>query len=254
MLQHGTAFESPKGAAKRKVIPHDGWRVGLTLLWIAITASQPDGVDAALCGVPVLFAVIGAGMRWTYLLARLLLAVPFGLAAVIMLPLASGADTWKLAGAIMIKLAAANLGITYILGTTPVPLLLRTLRRLRVPGPFVDMIGFTLRYVGVLSEEARTMWTAQMARGLRPGAWSNWRSYKRTGRLLGVLLERALERSRRIHASMLARGYRADNPELPEWLLDPQAALRYKKEGETVGRHPHRPPVVPVSGCDLGSS
>ncbi|WP_438448764.1 ATP-binding cassette domain-containing protein [Gorillibacterium sp. sgz5001074] len=230
MLQHGRLDDS-RGAARRKIIRHDGWRVGSMLVLIAVFSSLRGYVDVALCGAPVLFVVIGSGMGFGYVLLRLLLAVPFALAAVVMLPLASGSGTWGLAGLLLLKLVLANLAITYILGTTPVPQLLRTLRRLRLPGPFTDMIGFTLRYITVLSEEAVTMLTAQQARGLRARSWTDVRSYRRMGRLLGVLLERTLERSERIHQSMLARGFHPDAPPVPEAALAPEAAASYIKKG-----------------------
>lgn len=256
MLQHGR-FDESRGAAKRKLIRHDGWRVGMMLLLIAGLSSLRGYVDVALCGAPVLFVVIWSGMSFFYVALRLVLILPFGLAAVVMLPLTSGAEAWPAARLLMLKLVLANLGITYILGTTPVPLLLRTLRRLRVPGPLTDMISFTLRYLSVLSEEAVTMLTAQKARGLKAGSWTDIRSYRRMARLLGVLLDRSLERSKRIHQAMLSRGYHPDSPAMPEALLAPGAAASHMTDrGEALGlgSHPRRSPVVPVSGYDASSS
>lgn len=255
-MLHGSFFDDTRGAAKRKVIAHDGWRVGVMLLLIAVASSLRGYMDVALCGVPVLFVIVWSGMSVSYILVRLLLIVPFGLATVILLPVASGAGSWEMAGLLLMKLALANLGLTFLMGTTPLPLFLRTLRRLRIPGPIVDMAGFTVRYVFVLADEAATMLTAQKARGLRAGSWTNLRSYRRIGQLLGVLLQRSLERSQRIHLAMLSRGYHPDMPAIPE------AALRAdvshdKKEGKTLGNngsHPSRQPVVSVPGYDPSSS
>jgi cobalt/nickel transport system permease protein len=255
-MLHGGFFDDTRGAAKRKVIGHEGWRVGSMLLLITVASSLRGYLDVALLGVPVLFVIIRSGMSLSYVLVRLLLVVPFGLAAVILLPVASGMETWGLAVLMLMKLVLANLGLTFLMGTTPLPLFLRTLRRLKVPGPLVDMIGFTLRYVLVLADEAATMLTAQKARGLRAGSWTNIRSYRRIGQLLGVLLERSLERSQRIHLSMMSRGYHPDRPAIPEAVL--RADLCHEmKEGKMLGKdgsHPCRKPVVPVSGYDPSAS
>jgi cobalt/nickel transport system permease protein len=114
--------------------------------------------------------------------------------------------------------------------------LLKTLKTLRVPGPLVDMIGFTLRYLSVLGEEIQAMIVAQKSRGLNTGSFASIRSYKRSGQLLGVLLIRSMERSVRIHQAMLSRGY------------DTSSGSR--KRGKADVRHRSERPVVPVPGYD----
>lgn len=250
-MQHGGIFDESKGAAKRKIIHHNGWRVGLMLLLIAVASSLQEFRDVAFCSAPVLFVVIASGMSMPYVAVRYLLILPFGLGTVLLLPVASGGDTWGLAGLLILKLSLANLGMTYILGTTPLPVLLKTMVQLRIPVPLVEMIGFTLRYASVLSDEAVSMLTAQKARGLRAGSWTNLRSYKRLGQLLGVLLMRSLERSERIHQAMLARGY--DPYTQGTSAAASLAHSTSRKEGEPDGRHPRRKPVVPVSGYDTSA-
>ncbi|MDF2922101.1 MAG: cobalt transporter component CbiQ [Paenibacillaceae bacterium] len=206
-MSSGSLFSQSRGAATRKVVNHDGWRLGLVLILVALASSMRGYMDVALCGVPVLFAVWRSGMRLAYVLSRFILIAPFGLGTAILLPLASGSGAWALVGLLLVKLSIANLGVTFLMGTTSVPELLQAMKLLRVPAPLTEMMGFTLRYISVLSEEAASMLAAQKARGLRASSFTNIRSYRRMGRLLGVLLVRALERSGRIHMAMLSRGY-----------------------------------------------
>lgn len=237
-MSYGHLFDETRGAAKRKVISHDGWRVGMSLVLIALTSSMTNYLSVALFGAPLLFAVGASGMSLRYVAGRLALMVPFGICTLVLLPLATGSETWGMAGLVLAKLVFASLGLTFMMGTTPVPQLLRTFVKLKLPAPLTEMIGFTLRYISVLSEEAMAMLTAQKARGLAAASLTNIRSYRRMGRLLGVLLVRSLDKSTRIHGAMLSRGYQAGKVlEIPPV---PQAAnLEQEKKETKRGSHMH---------------
>lgn len=89
-----------------------------------------------------------------------------------------------------------------------VPGLLEALAGLRVPGLFVSLVAFTLRYTEVLADEGRRMLVARRARGFAPRPRVlDRRSIATYGQLLGVLLTRAKERSERVYLAMLSRGY-----------------------------------------------
>lgn len=77
------------------------------------------------------------------------------------------------------------------------------LRRLGLPKPLTTQLMMLYRYIGVLLEEALDMQRARASRGFGRKSYP----LKMWGSFVGQLLIRTLERSRRIHRSMLARGF-----------------------------------------------
>ncbi len=95
--------------------------------------------------------------------------------------------------------------------TTPFADLVDALRGLRVPALIVSIISFMYRYLAVLLDEAGRMSRARAARSAqapegRSGGSMAWRA-KVTGAMVGSLFIRSYERSERIYAAMLARGF-----------------------------------------------
>jgi len=95
--------------------------------------------------------------------------------------------------------------------TTPFADLVDALRALRVPAIIVSIISFMYRYLAVLIDEAGRMSRARQARSAaapqgRSGGSITWRA-KVTGAMVGSLFIRSYERSERIYAAMLARGF-----------------------------------------------
>jgi cobalt/nickel transport system permease protein len=94
--------------------------------------------------------------------------------------------------------------------TTGVPDLLWGLKALGIPRLLVSIIGFMVRYLFVLADEALRMIRARTARSpkivgkKRPGVL--WQA-RVAGMMVGSLFIRSLERSERVHAAMLSRGY-----------------------------------------------
>lgn len=95
--------------------------------------------------------------------------------------------------------------------TTPFHDLLDALRELRLPRIMVAIIGFMYRYLAVLGDEAQRLMRARAARsavatGGGAGGSLAWRA-RVTGNMVGSLFLRSYERSERIYAAMLARGF-----------------------------------------------
>jgi cobalt/nickel transport system permease protein len=94
--------------------------------------------------------------------------------------------------------------------TTEFPDLIDALRALRVPAIIVSIISFMYRYLAVLTGEAGRMNRAKLSRSAvvsgRGGGSLRWRAGV-TGAMVGSLFLRSYERSERIHAAMLARGF-----------------------------------------------
>ena len=93
--------------------------------------------------------------------------------------------------------------------TTPFPDLIDALRALRLPAVMVSIIGFMYRYLAVIGEEAGRMNRARASRsasGRGRGGSLAWRA-RVTGAMVGSLFIRSYERSERVYAAMLARGF-----------------------------------------------
>ena len=95
--------------------------------------------------------------------------------------------------------------------TTPFADLVDALRALRIPAVIVAIISFMYRYLAVLTAEAGRMSRARQSRsaqapGGRSGGSFTWRA-RVTGAMVGSLFIRSYERSERIYAAMLARGF-----------------------------------------------
>ena len=113
--------------------------------------------------------------------------------------------------------------------TTPQPELLRALRALRVPRLLVATVEFAYRYLFVVTDEASRMLQARASRsaaveGRRAGGSVRWRA-RVAGNLVGTLFVRSLERSERVHAAMLARGYDGEPRHLDAPALDRAAVV-----------------------------
>lgn len=81
----------------------------------------------------------------------------------------------------------------------------RALARLGAPDKLAHLLMLGLRQIHLLQLEYQRLNTAMRARGFVPGSnRHSWRSY---GQLMGMLLVRALDRSKRLGAAMRARGF-----------------------------------------------
>jgi cobalt/nickel transport system permease protein len=96
--------------------------------------------------------------------------------------------------------------------STPFPALIDALRSLRLPAIIVSIVSFMYRYLAVIGDEAGRMNRAKAARSAAGATGSTsvlWRA-KVTGSMVGSLFIRSYERSERVYAAMLARGYDRD--------------------------------------------
>jgi cobalt/nickel transport system permease protein len=169
-------------------------------------------------------ACLSAGLQLGWLLRRSLLAAPFVLAA-LPLPFTYGGPAiahvpwlgWPISAEGLLRLAAVLArswlsvqAAVLLAGTTPFPAILWGLAGLHVPRVLVAVIALMYRYIFVLADEAQRMVRARAARSARlpgrrrPGLL--WQA-RTAGNMAGVLFVGAVERSERIYAAMLARGY-----------------------------------------------
>lgn len=192
--------------------------------------------------VVILLSRLGIG----YVLKRALLALPFVLAALPLIftgpqphfPLFQGSQIlYSPAGlgrfaSIAVKSWISLQAAILLAATTRVPDLLTALRQLKIPRLFVAIVGLMWRYLFVMSEEVTRMLRARASRSAalpgsrRSGGTLLWRA-RVTGGMAGSLLLRSLERSDRVYAAMLSRGYNGEPPQL-------ETAQLARKDWETL--------------------
>ncbi|GAA1919483.1 cobalt ECF transporter T component CbiQ [Nocardioides lentus] len=189
---------------------------GLVVFMLAVVAVPRDAlawhaVPAAV--VVVVVAVSGVPLR--HLLPRMLVETPFVVFALLVPFVATGPRTDVLglslsepglvaAGAFLAKATIGVVASLTVAATTTGPELVDGLRRLRVPDLLVQITGFMLRYLEVVTGESGRMMVAMRARGFDPRRPRHWPVLARS---LGALFIRSYERGERVHLAMLARGH-----------------------------------------------
>jgi cobalt/nickel transport system permease protein len=184
--------------------------------------------DRAFPAYPLLWSLIASLILIAHLsvwrVGRMAtLALPFSLAAATLMftmpgdtLVAWGGLTISDAGvirfvAILLKSWLAVQAALLLAMTTPFPDLLWALQSLKIPGILVTIISFMYRYLVTLRDEAERLLRARAARSGRlpgyPAGGSLWWRARVAGSLIGNLFLRSYERSERVYAAMLARGY-----------------------------------------------
>lgn len=106
---------------------------------------------------------------------------------------------------IAVKSNAIILCLVALLCTSPVFVLVHALHHLKVPSKLVYLFFFTYRYIHVIYMEFSRLRKAMKIRAFVPG--TNMHTYKSFAYLVGMLLVRSYERSKRIYQGMLCRGF-----------------------------------------------
>jgi cobalt/nickel transport system permease protein len=183
---------------------------------LVVVATPPDwfAAYAVYLGV-VLGVVLLSRVPPTYILKRLVVELPFVVFAVLMPFIATGPRTevlgitvsepGLLAGwALLAKGTLGVLASLTLAATTEPRDILVGLERLRLPQQLVQIMGFMIRYVDVVSDEMRRMRIALESRGFTARSPRHWPVIARSA---GALFVRSYERGERVHLAMVARGY-----------------------------------------------
>lgn len=186
--------------------PETAWPA-YPLLWALVSSM------AALAGIRVLRLARLGGV-----------ALPFALAAITLTITTPGDPLFSVLGqtvtaagigrfvAVLLK-SWLSVQVALLLAiTTPFTDLLWALTSLRVPAALVAIIGFMYRYLETLRDESERLMRARTSRSAtvhhhRSGGTLGWRA-RTAGYMVGSLFLRGYERSERVYAAMLARGYR----------------------------------------------
>ena len=195
--------------------------LALLVFMITVVATPDDWFAAFGVYLLVLLAVIGASrVPPTYLLKRMVVEVPFVFFAVLLPFVARGPRVEVLGVSVSESgllaafglLATATLGVIASLtlaATTEPQALLKGLERLRLPTMLVQIMGFMIRYLAVVTDELRRMNVARASRGFEA---RNPRHWPVLAKSFGALFIRSYERGERVHLAMLSRGYTGRMP------------------------------------------
>jgi cobalt/nickel transport system permease protein len=156
-----------------------------------------------------------------YIARRMVIETPFVVFALLMPFIADGPPT-QLLGLTVSQpgllaawglLAKGTLGVVASLtlaATTEPRDLLAGLETLRLPNQLVQIMGFMMRYLDVVTDEMRRMRIARESRGFTA---RNIRHWPVVARSAGALFIRSYERGERVHLAMMSRGYTGTMPE-----------------------------------------
>ncbi|HJS30326.1 MAG TPA: cobalt ECF transporter T component CbiQ [Anaerolineales bacterium] len=216
----------------------------IALAFILTTALTPVGawpIYVLLLAVVVSVALL-ADLGVRYVWGRAILAFPFILAAFPIIFTAGGPylteiQVWQWTLQISIPGLERFMSIAFkswisvqaailLASTTPFPDLLVAMRAIRIPGILVSIFGLMWRYLFVLADEALRLNRARAARSgnsgnpeIKTGGKLSWRA-RVAGGMAGSLFLRAYDRSDRIYAAMLSRGYDGEIRSLPLPVLE----------------------------------
>ena len=195
--------------------------VGLVVFMLAVVATPSDRYAVFAGWAAVLLTVVAfSRVPPPYLGRRMVVEVPFVVFALLLPFVATGPRTELLgltvsepglvaAAGLLMKGTLGVLAALTLAATTEPDDLLRGLQRLRLPDPLVQIMGFMIRYLDVVTGEMGRMLTAMRSRGYDPRSPRHWPVLARS---LGALFIRSYERGERVHLAMLSRGYTGTLP------------------------------------------
>jgi cobalt/nickel transport system permease protein len=106
---------------------------------------------------------------------------------------------------ITLKANAIVLATIAIFGTSEVFSLAHALVHLKIPNKLIHLFFFFYRYISVLHEEYTRLKNAMIIRCFRPK--TNMHTYRSYAYLIGMLIVKSYDRSRRIYNAMICRGF-----------------------------------------------
>ena len=163
----------------------------------------------------VLLGVVAlARVPLRFLLPRMVVEVPFLVFALVIPFVATGPQVdlgWfslsepglVAAGLLVAKGSLGVLASLTLAATTEPQEVLRGLERLRLPALLVQILGFMIRYLDVVSADLARMRRGLVSRGFDARNPRHWPVLART---VGALFVRSYERGERVHLAMVSRG------------------------------------------------
>jgi cobalt/nickel transport system permease protein len=200
-----------------------------TLAFVLAVAVTPPGAWPvfALLLLLVLGLIWVAHIPLVVALRRSLVAIPFSLVVALSIPFTTAGKplyrfhlfSWPFTitdeglitfWGVVIRAWLSVLVVGLLIATTHLVELLGAMRSMGLPKVMVSVISFMYRYIFVLVDEAMRLSMARDSRSADPdgrgGGTLVWRA-KVLGGMVGTLFLRSYERSERVYAAMLSRGF-----------------------------------------------
>ncbi|QIK65715.1 cobalt ECF transporter T component CbiQ [Nocardioides sp. HDW12B] len=211
---HGHRLHFHGHSVVHRAAPHH--KILALLAFVLAVVATPAGwwpLFVVALGV-LLGVVLTARVPLRFLLPRMVVEVPFLVFALVIPFVATGprVDLGPVSLSEPGLVAAALLAVKGTLGvlasltlaatTEPVDVL-RGLERLRLPATLVQILGFMIRYLDVVTADLGRMRRGLVARGFDARNPRHWPVLART---VGALFVRSYERGERVHLAMVARG------------------------------------------------
>jgi cobalt/nickel transport system permease protein len=178
-------------------------KLGLSLVLILGVGALPvQHVGWGLLALPVLLVIaVSAKVDVGPLLRRTARALPFllGLAGLALFQ-AHGGSRFL---ALLTKSVVSVCTLQVLIATTPIPELIRALRRAHVPDVLCSTIALLARYLLLIADESKRMRRARAGRTLHASRWALWLALANS---IGLLFVRSVQRAERVQAAMRARG------------------------------------------------
>lgn len=189
---------------------------GLVTFMLVVVATPSSWVPAFAAYAVVLAVLVSiSGVPPLYLVRRMVVETPVLVFAALLPFIATGQEIEVLglglskpglvaAGTLVTKATLGVLASMLLAATTEPRDLLVGLERLRVPSQLVQIMGFMVRYLDVVTDELRRMKTARESRGFTARDPRQWPVVAKSA---GALFIRSFERGERVHLAMISRGY-----------------------------------------------
>jgi cobalt/nickel transport system permease protein len=184
--------------------------------FVLVVVATPSDLYWVFAGyLAVLGGVVAvSGVPSVYLAKRMVVEVPFLVFALLVPFVSHGPRTELLglsvsepglvaAGGLVMKGTLGVLASLTLAATTEPQAVIRGLERLRMPAQLVQIMGFMVRYLDVVTDEMRRMRVALASRGFTARNPLHWPVLARSA---GALFIRSYERGERVHLAMLSRG------------------------------------------------
>lgn len=183
----------------------------VTLGYLIALATMPR--PTAWYAVPVAAGIVLGRLPAGALLARAAIVLPFS-ATFALFSIAAGDPSRAVSLLVKSYLSAA--AVLVLVGTTPLPKLLRGMESLGVPRMLTLVVQFLFRYLFVISEQAQHMRLAALSRG----SGARGMRFRAAAGAIAVLFARSSGRAEGIHQAMLARGFTGDTQLLSTARID----------------------------------
>lgn len=177
------------------------------IIIIAVVSMSPSKKLFIFSYILITALIFVSNIPPTVIVKRILLVMPFTLLVVLSI---IATDHTKGIQFLIVLLSRSIIAISAVIlltATTQFPSLLRGLQQFGTPKVIIMVLSFLYRYIFLVQEELMRISRARKSRTIKHSTVQNIRQ---AGTIIGELFIRSFERSERVYAAMLARGFEGE--------------------------------------------